>query len=319
MDGVALPRRRRLSGLKLIAARDPVLGPGQIALAVQLLQLVHGRGDESLRAARQAGQEYLLERRLMFRRSTGELIQPWVVRFAYPFRSFYSVLNAADHFRAADPHEGSGRDERIGDAIAVIPWQLYLHYGDTAVLRECFAAMLRWLDYLWSISDGPVITPDPRWGAKGFTFGDWLQPQAQPGQKDNQKAAATIGDDAAATLRTVEALAHALATDAEFSSLADKQIVSLELDRLAVGAADAAEVEQRLAVALAEAEASKAGYDRALKASGKGPITTEIRPAPEFFYAETYHQQYLQRNPRGYCNLAGTGVSCPVGLGVAAE
>ncbi len=69
---------------------------------------------------------------------------------------------------------------------------------------------------------------------------------------------------------------------------------------------------------LAEAEASKAAYDRALAASGKGPITTEIRAAPVFYFAETYHQQYLQRNPRGYCNLAGTGVSCPVGLGVAA-
>ncbi|WP_237477253.1 peptide-methionine (S)-S-oxide reductase MsrA [Lichenibacterium dinghuense] len=70
---------------------------------------------------------------------------------------------------------------------------------------------------------------------------------------------------------------------------------------------------------LAEAEASKAAYGRALAAAGRGPITTEIRPAPEFFFAETYHQQYLQANPRGYCGLAGTGVSCPVGLGVAAE
>ncbi len=70
---------------------------------------------------------------------------------------------------------------------------------------------------------------------------------------------------------------------------------------------------------LAEAGESKTAYEAALKASGKGPITTEIRPAPEFFFAETYHQQYLERNPRGYCNLAGTGVSCPIGLGVAAE
>ena len=70
---------------------------------------------------------------------------------------------------------------------------------------------------------------------------------------------------------------------------------------------------------LAEAEASRAAYDAALTGSGKGRITTEIRPAPVFYYAETYHQQYLQRNPRGYCNLAGTGVSCPTGLGVAAE
>ena len=70
---------------------------------------------------------------------------------------------------------------------------------------------------------------------------------------------------------------------------------------------------------LAEAEASKAAYEKALAGAGKGQITTEIRPAPVFYFAETYHQQYLQRNPRGYCGLAGTGVSCPIGLGVAAE
>ena len=73
------------------------------------------------------------------------------------------------------------------------------------------------------------------------------------------------------------------------------------------------------AAQLAEAEASRAAYEEALRMSGKGSITTEIRPAPVFYFAETYHQQYLQRNPRGYCNLAGTGVSCPTGLGVAAE
>jgi hypothetical protein len=76
--------------------------------------------DETIRAARRAGEEYLLERRLLVRLSTGELIQPWVTRFAYPFRSFYSVLNAADHFRAVDQHDGTGRDERMGEAIAVI-------------------------------------------------------------------------------------------------------------------------------------------------------------------------------------------------------
>jgi peptide-methionine (S)-S-oxide reductase len=69
----------------------------------------------------------------------------------------------------------------------------------------------------------------------------------------------------------------------------------------------------------AAAQASKAAYGQALAASRKGPITTEIRPASAFYFAEAYHQQYLHRNPRGYCNLAGTGVSCPAGLGVAAE
>src|SRR6478735_10722641 len=72
----------------------------------------HTGADETIRAARRAGEEYLLERRLLVRLSTGELIQPWVTRFAYPFRSFYSVLNAADHFRAVDQHDGTGQQER---------------------------------------------------------------------------------------------------------------------------------------------------------------------------------------------------------------
>ena len=65
-------------------------------------------------------------------------------------------------------------------------------------------------------------------------------------------------------------------------------------------------------------EASKATYEAALAAKGLGPITTEVADAPPFYYAEDYHQQYLAKNPRGYCGLAGTGVSCPVGVGVAA-
>jgi peptide-methionine (S)-S-oxide reductase len=59
--------------------------------------------------------------------------------------------------------------------------------------------------------------------------------------------------------------------------------------------------------------ASKAMFEEALKRKGFGPITTEIREAPEFYYAEDYHQQYLGKNPNGYCGLGGTGVSCPVG------
>ncbi len=66
---------------------------------------------------------------------------------------------------------------------------------------------------------------------------------------------------------------------------------------------------------LRAARASKAEYQRALQAAGHDAvITTEIGPAPEFFYAEDYHQQYLAKNPAGYCGLGGTGVSCPVGL-----
>jgi peptide-methionine (S)-S-oxide reductase len=61
----------------------------------------------------------------------------------------------------------------------------------------------------------------------------------------------------------------------------------------------------------AAAEASRQVYQAALGAAGRGPITTEIREAPEFYYAEAYHQQYLAKNPGGYCGLGGTGVSCP--------
>jgi len=67
-----------------------------------------------------------------------------------------------------------------------------------------------------------------------------------------------------------------------------------------------------------EAKASKTAYEAALKAQGMGPITTEIEPAPEFYFAETHHQQYLAKNPAGYCGLGGTGVSCPIGTGVTA-
>ena len=67
------------------------------------------------------------------------------------------------------------------------------------------------------------------------------------------------------------------------------------------------------------AEASRAAYQQALRAAGHGAaITTEILPAGEFYYAEEYHQQYLAKNPGGYCGLGGTGVSCPVGIAGAA-
>jgi peptide-methionine (S)-S-oxide reductase len=63
---------------------------------------------------------------------------------------------------------------------------------------------------------------------------------------------------------------------------------------------------------------SRVVYDKALRAGGRGAITTEIALAGPFYFAETYHQQYLAKNPNGYCGLAGTGVSCPIGTGVTA-
>jgi peptide-methionine (S)-S-oxide reductase len=69
----------------------------------------------------------------------------------------------------------------------------------------------------------------------------------------------------------------------------------------------------------AAAEASRDAYQERLSEAGFGHITTEIVDAPEFYYAEAYHQQYLAKNPNGYCPDHGTGVACPVGVGVAAH
>jgi peptide-methionine (S)-S-oxide reductase len=66
------------------------------------------------------------------------------------------------------------------------------------------------------------------------------------------------------------------------------------------------------------AERTRDAFESRLKASGYGAITTEIVPAPDFYYAEDYHQQYLAKNPDGYCGLGGTGVTCPVGVGANA-
>lgn len=82
-----------------------------------------------------------------------------------------------------------------GDVITVTPWQLYLHYGDDTVLRSCFPAMRRWVDYLWSLGDGPIVLTHSLWGQQGFTFGDWLQPVG-----DNRLPRPTIAADCAATI-----------------------------------------------------------------------------------------------------------------------
>jgi peptide-methionine (S)-S-oxide reductase len=69
----------------------------------------------------------------------------------------------------------------------------------------------------------------------------------------------------------------------------------------------------------AEAARSRALYQEALTSAGRGGITSEIAPAGPFYFAEAYHQQYLAKNPGGYCGLGGTGVVCPIGLGVEVE
>ncbi len=65
------------------------------------------------------------------------------------------------------------------------------------------------------------------------------------------------------------------------------------------------------------AEASRAAYQQVLTGAGHGPITTEITPAADFYFAEDYHQQYLHKNPNGYCGIGGTGLSCPIGVAPA--
>lgn len=82
-----------------------------------------------------------------------------------------------------------------GDAISIVPHTLYRHYGDLDILRETLPAMVRWNDFVWSISNGPIVRPPRPWAARGFTFGDWLQPKGP-----SEKPLPTIGDDAAATI-----------------------------------------------------------------------------------------------------------------------
>jgi alpha-L-rhamnosidase len=82
-----------------------------------------------------------------------------------------------------------------GDAITVIPWTLYQHYGDRAVLEETLPAMIKWVDFVYSISNGPIVRPPRPRDGRGATFGDWLQPKGP-----SEKPLPTIGDDAAATI-----------------------------------------------------------------------------------------------------------------------
>lgn len=128
--------------------------------------------------------------------------QSFLTKYLRDVRHDQRANGAVPHF-SPDPtrlHPIEGRGDWAGstgwgDAVVIIPWQLYLHYGDTAVLTENFPAMLKWLEYLWNISHGPIIRPSATWGGHGFTFGDWIQPVG-----DNRKPRPTIADDCAATI-----------------------------------------------------------------------------------------------------------------------
>ena len=82
-----------------------------------------------------------------------------------------------------------------GDAIVIIPWTLYTHYADKGILEDCYDAMCRWLDFVWSISDGPIVYPPVGFNERGFSFGDWLQPKggsATPNPTISTECAATL-------------------------------------------------------------------------------------------------------------------------------
>ena len=85
--------------------------------------------------------------------------------------------------------------DRLGRRDHRHPLGALEHYGDREVLAETLPAMVRWVDFVWSISDGPIVRPPANWGERGFTFGDWLQPVG-----DNRKPEPNIGDDCAATI-----------------------------------------------------------------------------------------------------------------------
>lgn len=90
-----------------------------------------------------------------------------------------------------------------GDVIHVLPLTLWDHYGDRSALERSFPAMLRWIDFVWSISEGPIVRPPRNWSDRGFSFGDWLQPSGP-----TDKPHATMGDDAAATIYLYIALTN---------------------------------------------------------------------------------------------------------------
>lgn len=117
-----------------------------------------------------------------------------------------------------------------GDAVWVVPWQLYLHYGDVAFLNEALPAMVKWVDFVWSISDGPIVQPPREWGARGFSFGDWLQPSGP-----SAKPLPTISDEASATIYLFIASSHV----AQIARIAGKADEAQRFEKMAAQVRDA--------------------------------------------------------------------------------
>ena len=124
---------------------------------------------------------------------------------------------------------------------------LWQHYGDREVLRETLPAMVRWVDFVWSISDGPIVRPPSNWGERGFTFGDWLQPVG-----DNRKPEPNIGDDCAATIYLYISL-HARRRRRRPSSATTALQAAME--------ARADEVKQRLRARSSSPPSGRLGYN----------------------------------------------------------
>jgi hypothetical protein len=135
-------------------------------------------GSGALRAARRKGEEYLLERRLLYRLSTGAPVASWTTRFAYPFRSFYSALNAVDYFRAATLHDGGTPDPRLADAVDVIRTA---RRPDGTWIQE-----RRHPGRVWFEVDVPAGEPSPWltfYGTRALNWWDGSSPQAEAGAK----------------------------------------------------------------------------------------------------------------------------------------
>jgi hypothetical protein len=130
-------------------------------------------GDAELRAVRHRGQEYLLERRLLHRLGTGEVVGPWVTRLGYPYRWVYSVLNAADHFRAAGLHDQTSPDPRLAEAVELVRGR---RQTDGRWLQEH-----RVPGAVWFEEDVPVGRPSPWLTLHGSRVLDWWDGAAATG------------------------------------------------------------------------------------------------------------------------------------------